>query len=157
MGCHFLLQGIFPTQGPNPSLLHWQMDFLALSQQGSPIQNPRWKRKENERRCKAIKEKGLVKRLWGLLCWSVLHVSTAGGAGLIRITELRSCMPRGMAKKKKKRIKNKMGEGDLLQVYILKKLWGIISEIRIGLKHLRLMTATYEIQLWQRNQSIRLQ
>ena len=55
-------------------------------------------------------------------------------------------MPCGMSKKKK-RIKNKMGVGDLLQVYILKKLWGIISEIRIGLKHLRPMSATYEIQL----------
>ena len=27
VGCHFLLQGIFPTQGLNPSLLHWQMDY----------------------------------------------------------------------------------------------------------------------------------
>ena len=25
MGCHFLLQGIFPTQGSNPHLLHWQV------------------------------------------------------------------------------------------------------------------------------------
>ena len=24
VGCHFLLQGIFPTQGSNPCLLHWQ-------------------------------------------------------------------------------------------------------------------------------------
>ena len=24
-GCHFLLQGIFPTQGSNPCLLHWQV------------------------------------------------------------------------------------------------------------------------------------
>ena len=24
VGCHFLLQGIFPTQGSNPSPLHWQ-------------------------------------------------------------------------------------------------------------------------------------
>ena len=33
MGCHFLLQGIFPTQGLNwylPSLLHWQVDSLPL-------------------------------------------------------------------------------------------------------------------------------
>ena len=29
--CHFLLQGIFPTQGSNWSLLHWQVDFLPLS------------------------------------------------------------------------------------------------------------------------------
>ena len=36
MGCHFFLQGIFPTRGSNPCLLQWQMDSLPLSQQGSP-------------------------------------------------------------------------------------------------------------------------
>ena len=38
VGCHFLLQGIFPTQGLNPHLLcllHWQADSLPLSHQGS--------------------------------------------------------------------------------------------------------------------------
>ena len=33
--CHFLLQGIFPTQGSNIHLLHWQADSLPLSYQGS--------------------------------------------------------------------------------------------------------------------------
>ena len=28
--CHFLFQGIFPTQGSKPHLLHWQADSLAL-------------------------------------------------------------------------------------------------------------------------------
>ena len=28
VGCHFLLQGIFLTQGSNPCLLHWQADSL---------------------------------------------------------------------------------------------------------------------------------
>ena len=28
VGCHFLLQGIFLTQGSNPCLLHWQVDPL---------------------------------------------------------------------------------------------------------------------------------
>ena len=37
MGCHFLLQGIFPTQGLNPHLLHWQADSLPLSHLGSPF------------------------------------------------------------------------------------------------------------------------
>ena len=37
MGCHALLQGIFPTQGLNPYLLNWQADSLLLSCQGSPI------------------------------------------------------------------------------------------------------------------------
>ena len=34
-GLPFLLQGIFPTQGWNPSLLHWQVDSLLLSHWGS--------------------------------------------------------------------------------------------------------------------------
>ena len=36
MSCHALLQGIFPTQALNPHLLHWQVDSLPLSYQGSP-------------------------------------------------------------------------------------------------------------------------
>ena len=34
--CHFLLQGIFPTQGSNPCLLHWQVCSLLLGLLGSP-------------------------------------------------------------------------------------------------------------------------
>ena len=30
MGCHFLLQGIFPTQESNLHLLHWQVNSLPL-------------------------------------------------------------------------------------------------------------------------------
>ena len=37
MGCHFLLKGIFPTQGWNPCLLHWQADSLLLSDRGNPL------------------------------------------------------------------------------------------------------------------------
>ena len=36
VGCHFLLQGIFPTQGSNPGLLHCRQILYQLSQQGSP-------------------------------------------------------------------------------------------------------------------------
>ena len=35
VGCHFFLQGIFPTQGSNPSLLtllHWQTGYLPNKQ-----------------------------------------------------------------------------------------------------------------------------
>ena len=39
VGCHFLLQRIFPTQGSNPHLLHWQADSLPLSHLGSPQLN----------------------------------------------------------------------------------------------------------------------
>ena len=39
VGCHFFLQGIFPTQESNPHLLcllHWQVDSLLLSHLGGP-------------------------------------------------------------------------------------------------------------------------
>ena len=36
---HFLLQGIFPTQGSNSCLLHWQVDSLQLNHLGNP-RNP---------------------------------------------------------------------------------------------------------------------
>ena len=35
--CHFLLQGIFPTQGSNPGLPHCRQTLYRLSHQGSPI------------------------------------------------------------------------------------------------------------------------
>ena len=37
VGFHFLLQGIFLTQGSNLNLLHWQADSLPLNHQGSPF------------------------------------------------------------------------------------------------------------------------
>ena len=36
MGCHFLLQRIFPTQGLNSDLLHLKQNLYLLSYQGSP-------------------------------------------------------------------------------------------------------------------------
>ena len=36
MGCHCLLQGIFPTQGSNPGLPHCRQTLYPLSLQGSP-------------------------------------------------------------------------------------------------------------------------
>ena len=36
VGCHFLVQEIFPTQGLNLRLLCWQADSLSLSHLGSP-------------------------------------------------------------------------------------------------------------------------
>ena len=35
VGCHFLLQGIFLTQGSNPGLLHWRWILYQLSHRGS--------------------------------------------------------------------------------------------------------------------------
>ena len=36
VGCHVLLQGIFPTQRSNPRLLHWQVDSLPSEPPGKP-------------------------------------------------------------------------------------------------------------------------
>ena len=45
VGCYFLLQGIFPTQGSNASLLHplpWQVASLPLSYLGGLKANVPW-------------------------------------------------------------------------------------------------------------------
>ena len=39
VGCHALLQGIFPTQGLNPSLPHCRQILYLLSHQGSPCRS----------------------------------------------------------------------------------------------------------------------
>ena len=37
VGCHFLLQGIFLTQGSNPHLQHWQqVEFITTEPSGKP-------------------------------------------------------------------------------------------------------------------------
>ena len=35
MGCHSILQRIFPTQGSNPGLLHYRQILYSLSHEGS--------------------------------------------------------------------------------------------------------------------------
>ena len=40
MGCYFLLQGIFLTQGWNPCLLYWQVGFLPTEPPGEPLTLP---------------------------------------------------------------------------------------------------------------------
>ena len=37
VGCHSLLQGIFPTQGSNPGLQHYRWILYHLSHQGNPV------------------------------------------------------------------------------------------------------------------------
>ena len=37
VGCHFLLKGIFPDQGLNLRLLHWQVDSSLLNHLGSLV------------------------------------------------------------------------------------------------------------------------
>ena len=46
VGCHALLQGIFPTQGSNPGLPHCRWILYRLSHQGSPHLFSRRNKKE---------------------------------------------------------------------------------------------------------------
>ena len=39
VGCHFLLQGIFPTQGSNPGLPHYRQALLPSEPPGNPYIN----------------------------------------------------------------------------------------------------------------------
>ena len=54
-GLPFFLQGIFPTQGLNLCLLHWQVDSLPLNHHGSPSPRKHFAIKKN---------RGLVWNLW---------------------------------------------------------------------------------------------
>ena len=51
LGCHSLLQGIFPTQGMNPSLLHCRWILYHLSHQG----NSYWAREKKNLNWKLAK------------------------------------------------------------------------------------------------------
>ena len=50
VGCHFLLQGIFPTQGSNLGLLNCKQILYHLSHQGSPTTKNKKKMKRKERK-----------------------------------------------------------------------------------------------------------
>ena len=54
MGCHSLLQGIFPTQGWNPGLLHCRRTLYHLSHQGSP-RTPEEGLKTRRRKCPSLR------------------------------------------------------------------------------------------------------
>ena len=60
VGCHALLQGIFPTQGSNPGLLHWQVGSLPLVPPGKPIKVTEMDKIENRKK-KKKKTEGLAK------------------------------------------------------------------------------------------------
>ena len=63
VGCHFLLQGIFPTHGLNPHflcLLHWQADFLPLVSPGKPQYSSNKTLKDN----KVAVEQQSMNRVW---------------------------------------------------------------------------------------------
>ena len=56
MGCHFLLQRIFPTQGSNQHLLLGRQILLPLSHLGSPKHRCTWKIRQVQFQTGAIKQ-----------------------------------------------------------------------------------------------------
>ena len=66
LGCHFLLQGIFPTQGSNPSLLHSSQLFYQLSYQGRDDWTPR----QVKQVCGCIADQNDSPSLTRLVNWS---------------------------------------------------------------------------------------
>ena len=47
VGCHFLLQGIFPTQESNPGLPHCRQTLYRLSHQGTTASTTVWPQVNN--------------------------------------------------------------------------------------------------------------
>ena len=69
-GCHFLLHGIFPTQGSNLSLPHCRQTLYHLSHQASP--------------CKAVHSNlkngvTIAQTMWGLNEWTGVNASNSAG------------------------------------------------------------------------------
>ena len=85
VGCHFLLQGIFPTQGSNPHFLHWQADSLPSEPPGIG---------DNEL---SIRRHAPLQIRLVLHCWRLLFVKRAaaasfpGNASLYLLTILTWC------------------------------------------------------------------
>ena len=48
VGCHFFLQGIFPTQGLNSHLLHREVDSLLPSHQGNQVSRKELKARQKD-------------------------------------------------------------------------------------------------------------
>ena len=75
VGCHFLLQGIFPTQGLNPRLLHLPLCLLFYhwATRGAPLDTRFFTYKDTHNLFSPIKNNSLrplctnVKVFWGLI------------------------------------------------------------------------------------------
>ena len=78
IGCHFLLQGIFLTQGSNPCILcplHWQADSSPLVPPGKP--HTRWRSHNSWRWDCSTNRCGCSPLSWWILSWG----SSNAGSG----------------------------------------------------------------------------
>ena len=87
MGCHFLLQGIFPTQGSNPCLLcllHWQAGSLPIVPPGKP---EKW----NQFSSVAQSCQELFATPWTAACQTTLFITNS--QSLLKLMYIESVMP----------------------------------------------------------------
>ena len=76
VGCHFLLQGIFPTQGSSPSLLHWQVNFfLPLSHLEAPFSHLHGKKFHEKFMCLSLWQEPIIMKILILNGFILLKVS----------------------------------------------------------------------------------
>ena len=99
LGCHALLQGIFPTQGSNPSLPHCRQILYCLGHQGSPLMSFRlhqtsffiWK---NENYSWLCSKTGLIHCLdKDYELYPIVALSDPGVIGHMWLTEHGKCAP----------------------------------------------------------------
>ena len=84
VGCHFLLQGIFSTQGLNPGLLHCRQVVYGLSYRGSPCG-----------RCRDIIQHFQLQPLWQVQGHHAALSAAAPVAGAGTSCSTFSCSPCG--------------------------------------------------------------
>ena len=86
VGCHFLLQGIFPTQGWNPGLPHCRQTLCHLSHQGSPYQLS-----DQIRSDQSLNHVRLFATPWTLALQASLSITNS--RSLLRFMSIESVMP----------------------------------------------------------------
>ena len=119
VGCHDLLQGIFPTQGSNPGLPHCRWILYCLNHHKMTLclrgiqhmQRNEWVYPED------LTYSTVTILNNTLLYWDFLSMQGAQVQSLVR--ELRSCMPHGVAKHRTKQNTAVLHTWKLLREWIL--------------------------------------
>ena len=86
--CHFLLQGILPTQGSKPGLPHWGQMLHPLSHQGSPLL--RWITVQFSW-VQSLSRVQLFATPWTTVCQAFLFITNS--QSLLKLMSIESVMP----------------------------------------------------------------
>ena len=78
VGCHFLLQGIFPTQGLNPDLQHCRQTLYHLShQEETKMNDPPFSFRSNLSKYPLWKSSVLSHLQWCFITWEIFFFLTS--------------------------------------------------------------------------------